>query len=84
MKSSIIFLILALSISSSLSANWAVLVAGSKGFGNYRHQADICHAYTSLIAQGIPASNIIVLHHDDAANSLQNPFRGKLFNKPSG
>jgi len=37
-----------------------------------------------LIEQGIPASNIIVLHHDDAAKSLKNPFRGKLFNKPTG
>ena len=25
--------------------HWAVLVAGSNGFWNYRHQADICHAY---------------------------------------
>ncbi len=24
---------------------WAVLVAGSDGFFNYRHQADVCHAY---------------------------------------
>ena len=25
--------------------HWAVLVAGSSGYGNYRHQADVCHAY---------------------------------------
>ena len=24
---------------------WAVLVAGSEGWDNYRHQADVCHAY---------------------------------------
>ena len=24
---------------------WAVLVAGSRGWDNYRHQADVCHAY---------------------------------------
>jgi glycosylphosphatidylinositol transamidase (GPIT) subunit GPI8 len=24
---------------------WVVLTAGSSGFFNYRHQADICHAY---------------------------------------
>ena len=24
---------------------WAVLVAGSQGYFNYRHQADVCHAY---------------------------------------
>ncbi|VVA38348.1 PREDICTED: vacuolar-processing enzyme, partial [Prunus dulcis] len=27
---------------------WAVLVAGSSGYGNYRHQADVCHAYQLL------------------------------------
>ena len=25
--------------------NWAVLVAGSNSWGNYRHQADVCHSY---------------------------------------
>ncbi len=24
---------------------WALLVAGSSGWYNYRHQADVCHAY---------------------------------------
>ena len=25
--------------------NWAVLIAGSKTWKDYRHQADVCHAY---------------------------------------
>ena len=24
--------------------NWVVIAAGSKTYGNYRHQADACHA----------------------------------------
>ena len=24
---------------------WALLAAGSSGWDNYRHQADVCHAY---------------------------------------
>lgn len=28
--------------------HWAVLVAGSKGYFNYRHHADVCHAYHLL------------------------------------
>lgn len=32
-------------VSASSSDHWAVLVAGSSGYSNYRHQADICHAY---------------------------------------
>jgi len=63
--------------------NWAVLVAGSNGFWNYRHQTDICHSYQILITNGIPADHIIVLSYDDVANSTQNPVKGKLFNKPT-
>lgn len=66
------------------AANWAVLVAGSNGYSNYRHQADICHAYQSLIAGGIPAANIITFAYDDIAMSSQNPYPGKVFNKPDG
>ena len=36
--------------------NWAVLVAGSNGWDNYRNQADVCHAYQILHKNGIPDS----------------------------
>jgi len=29
----------------NVTSHWALLIAGSSGWGNYRHQADICHAY---------------------------------------
>lgn len=61
-----------------------MIIAGSNGYWNYRHQADTCHAYVSLIKKGIPASNIIHLAYDDIANNAENPFPGKLFNKPAG
>lgn len=32
-------------ISFLKAEHFAVLVAGSNGYWNYRHQADICHAY---------------------------------------
>lgn len=59
-----------------------MLIAGSKSYDNYRHQADVCHAYQLLIKKGIPADNIILMMYDDVANNSQNPFPGKLFNKP--
>ena len=31
--------------SATASDHWAVLVAGSNTYGNYRHQADVAHAY---------------------------------------
>lgn len=68
---------------SNSTNHYAVLVAGSDGYWNYRHQADIGHAYKLLLANGIPAENIIVFAKDDIANSRQNPFPGKIFNKPA-
>lgn len=45
---------------------------------------DICHAYHIMIANGIPAEQIIVFAYDDIASSSQNPFPGQIFNKPNG
>lgn len=33
---------------------------------------------------GIPESNIILMSYDDVAMDSENPFPGKLFNKPNG
>ncbi|KAF4650945.1 hypothetical protein FOL47_000767, partial [Perkinsus chesapeaki] len=64
--------------------HWAVLIAGSNGFYNYRHQADICHAYQVLRRNGIPEEHIITLSYNDVINDPENPYPGKLFNKPTG
>ena len=63
------------------SKNHAVLIAGSNGYDNYRHQADICHAYNILSNKNI--DNIILMTYDDIANNPENPFPGKIFNSPS-
>lgn len=63
--------------------NWAVLVAGSNTWYNYRHQADVFHAYQMLITKGFKKDNIITMAYDDIANMDRNPFKGKMFNKPS-
>ena len=68
---------------NSASDHWAVIVVGSRGFGNYRHHADGCHAYQQAIANGIPAEQVVLIAYDDVANSSQNPYKGKLFNKPT-
>lgn len=62
--------------------NWAVVVAGSKGFMNYRHQANACHAHRVMRHKGIPEERIILMSFNDVATSSENPFPGKLFNKP--
>jgi hypothetical protein len=44
---------LALSLAASASAaHFAVLVAGSSGYSNYRHHADVCHAQRILVRNG--------------------------------
>jgi len=63
---------------------WAVLVAGSNGYGNYRHQSDICHAYQILHNHGIPDSNIVVMMYDDIANNPSNPVKGNIINHVNG
>ncbi|KAJ0396958.1 hypothetical protein P43SY_003661 [Pythium insidiosum] len=62
--------------------HWAVIVAGSRGYWNYRHQADACHAYHVVRRHGIPAENVILMMYDDVASAPENPFPGKLFNRP--
>ncbi|XP_076885815.1 vacuolar-processing enzyme-like [Bidens hawaiensis] len=66
------------------STTWAVLVAGSNGFDNYRHQADVCHAYQILKRGGLKDENIIVFMYDDIANDTYNPRPGVIINKPNG
>eukprot|EP01061_Rhynchopus_euleeides_P047555 TRINITY_DN958_c0_g1_i2.p2 TRINITY_DN958_c0_g1~~TRINITY_DN958_c0_g1_i2.p2 ORF type:complete len:426 (+),score=220.20 TRINITY_DN958_c0_g1_i2:55-1332(+) len=76
-------MLLGLCASTVLGDNYAVLVAGSNGFYNYRHQADVAHAYQVLTKGGIPKENIITMMYDDVAGSSENPFPGQLFNKPT-
>jgi glycosylphosphatidylinositol transamidase (GPIT) subunit GPI8 len=63
---------------------WALLIAGSKGYPNYRHQANICHAYQVLKSGGLQDENIIVFMYDDIAYNNENPRRGVIINRPDG
>jgi len=63
---------------------WAILVAGSSGYGNYRHQADVCHAYQVLKKGGLKDENIVVFMFDDIAHHRENPRPGTIINHPQG
>ena len=76
-----IFLLLDLPSSNEIPNGgkiWVVLVAGSNGYFNYRHQADVCHAYQIVSKHGIPDENIIVMMYDDIANNKENPMKGQV------
>ncbi|XP_063938555.1 vacuolar-processing enzyme [Daucus carota subsp. sativus] len=63
---------------------WAVLVAGSNEYYNYRHQADVCHAYQILKKGGLKEENIVVFMYDDIAYNEYNPRKGVIINSPHG
>ncbi|XP_006632647.2 legumain [Lepisosteus oculatus] len=64
--------------------NWVVIVAGSNGWYNYRHQADACHAYQIVHKNGIPDEQIILMMYDDLAQNEENPTPGIVINRPNG
>uniref|UniRef100_A0AAX7U5U4 Legumain n=2 Tax=Astatotilapia calliptera TaxID=8154 RepID=A0AAX7U5U4_ASTCA len=64
--------------------HWVLIVAGSNGWYNYRHQADACHAYQIVHRNGIPDEQIVVMMYDDLAENEQNPTPGILINRPNG
>ncbi|XP_042447416.1 vacuolar-processing enzyme gamma-isozyme-like [Zingiber officinale] len=68
----------------SILTRWALLVAGSFGYENYRHQADVCHAYQVLKNGGLKDENIIVFMYDDIAYNENNPRPGIIINQPQG
>ena len=77
----LLFLILIIGYASA--TNWAVIVAGSNTYSNYRHQSDVYHAYQILKRNNFDADHIITFAYDDIAHNSRNPFRGKVFNKPT-
>lgn len=60
------------------TGTWALLVAASDGWDNYRHQADVLAQYQRLRADGVPASHIIVVSANDLADNRRNPDPGRV------
>ncbi|XP_036397680.1 legumain [Megalops cyprinoides] len=69
---------------SETGKNWVLIVAGSNGWYNYRHQADACHAYQIVHKNGIPDEQVVVMMYDDLADNEDNPTPGILINRPNG
>ncbi|XP_047049253.1 vacuolar-processing enzyme-like [Lolium rigidum] len=67
-----------------VGTRWAVLIAGSNEYYNYRHQADVCHAYQIMKKGGLKDENIIVFMYDDIAHNPDNPRPGVIINHPNG
>lgn len=64
--------------------SWAVVVAASKGWDNYRHQADALAVYDMLKSNGFQDDHIVLFSADDVPLSPQNARRGDVHNVVGG
>lgn len=64
--------------------NKAVLICGSEGWHNYRHQADLLHVYNTLKENHYSDNDIILIMRDDIAFNPKNPYQGVIKVSPDG
>lgn len=62
----------------------AVIVGPSRGWTNYRHQADALSIYTLLRKNGVDDDHIILMTFDDVPYTSENPLKGDIHNAPKG
>lgn len=67
-----------------LTSQYAVLVQGSNGWSNYRHEADVLSIYQMLKHNGYDDDHIILVTSDDAANATKNSDKGAVRTDPDG
>jgi len=58
--------------------SWALLVAGSHGWENHRHQADALAQYRLLRSRGVSDSRIVLVAAGDIAHAADNPKPGTV------
>lgn len=67
-----------------LTDQYAVLVQGSNGWDNYRHEADVLNIYQMLKGNGYDDDHIILITADDCANAPENTDKGAVRTDPGG
>lgn len=60
----------------ALDQKWALLVATSSGWKNYRHQADVLYMYQLLKKRGYDDDHIVLIAEDDIAYNTNNKKPG--------
>jgi ABC-type branched-subunit amino acid transport system substrate-binding protein len=68
----------------ALEDNYAVLVAASQGWKNYRHQADVLGFYHYLKEKGYDDDHIVLIMADDIAYNERNPLQGVVRREVAG
>ena len=67
-----------------VKSKWAVIIAASKGWENYRHQADALYVYQLLKEKGYPDDHIVLILQDDIASNRRNKCPGEIFARIDG
>jgi len=62
----------------ALDDRWALLIAASKGWANYRFQSDVFAMYQLLKQHGYQDDHIVFICEDDVARHNNNPHQGEL------
>ena len=68
----------------ALTDQYAVLVQGSNGWLDYRHEADVLNIYQMLKAGGYDDDHIILVSADECANAAENSDKGAVRTDPDG
>jgi len=63
---------------------YALIIAGSSGWENYRHQADAYALYQLLKANGLTDDRILLVAEDDIAMHANNPYPGAVYTSADG
>lgn len=61
-----------------------IIVATSRGWKNYRHQADALEFYQFFKKNGFSDDEIILIIADDMAYHEDNPYQGEIFRSENG
>ena len=67
-----------------LGDRYALLVQGSCGWANYRHQADVLNVYRMLRSFGWDDDHIILIISDDIADNDSNIYKGEVRSTSGG
>lgn len=67
----------------ALKSKWALIVAASSQWRNYRHQADALEMYRLLKKQGYTDDRIVLIMEDDIAQNSNNPHKGVIKVRPA-
>ncbi|MGN0220617.1 MAG: C13 family peptidase [Prevotella sp.] len=68
----------------ALDSRWALLVAPSSGWTNYRQQADVLNMYQILKGRGYDDDHIVLIMEDDIACNAANTDKGNIRVLPDG